>query len=79
MEELNKLIGIKVKEQVEQLVALAEVNKRGRAEQGKTNSSFSLHSMFLIQGTGETTVARLVGKVLYQKKGVISRINLWWK
>ena len=76
MEELNKLIGIKkVKEQVEQFVALAEVNKR-RAEQGKTNSSFSLHSMFLGNpGTGKTTVARLVGKVLYQK-GVISEDKL---
>ena len=76
MVELNKLIGIKkVKEQVEQFVALAEVNKR-RAEQGKTNSSFSLHSMFLGNpGTGKTTVARLVGKVLYQK-GVISEDKL---
>ena len=76
MAELNKLIGIKkVKEQVEQFVALAEVNKR-RAEQGKTNSSFSLHSMFLGNpGTGKTTVARLVGKVLYQK-GVISEEKL---
>ena len=76
MTELNKLIGIKkVKEQVEQFVALAEVNKR-RAEQGKTNSSFSLHSMFLGNpGTGKTTVARLVGKVLYQK-GVISEDKL---
>ena len=76
MTELNKLIGIKkVKEQVEQFVALAEVNKR-RAEQGKTNSSFSLHSMFLGNpGTGKTTVARLVGKVLYQK-GVISENKL---
>ena len=76
MAEFNKLIGIKkVKEQVENFVALAEINKK-REEQGMVGSSFSLHSLFLGNpGTGKTTVARLVGKVLYQK-GVISEDKL---
>lgn len=73
LERLQKLIGIqKVKEQVNSFVSLAELNQR-REKQGQINNDFTLHSLFLgNSGTGKTTVARIIGDVLYQK-GIISQ------
>lgn len=73
MEKLEELIGIPtVKEQVREFIALAEMNQK-RAEAGYKTDNFSLHSLFLGNpGTGKTTVARIVGDVLYQK-GIIKQ------
>lgn len=73
LERLQKLIGINgVKEQVNRFISLVELNHR-REEQGVENSDFTLHSLFLGNpGTGKTTVARIVGEVLYQK-GIIAQ------
>ncbi len=73
MVALNRLVGIaKVKEQVEQFVAMAEFNQK-RAEQGGLVEDTTLHSLFLGNpGTGKTTVARILGNILFQK-GVIKQ------
>lgn len=71
--QLNQLIGIStVKHQVREFIALAEMNQK-RAEAGFKTDDFSLHSLFLGNpGTGKTTVARIIGNLLYQK-GIIKR------
>ncbi|HEM6272660.1 TPA: AAA family ATPase [Streptococcus suis] len=72
MDEINQLTGLaQVKEKVTSFMAVAQVNKI-RAMKGLPTQNISFHSMFLGNpGTGKTTVARLLGKAMYQA-GVIA-------
>ena len=75
-QELHQLIGLhKVKEQVEDFIAQAEMNRK-REQEGFATSVATLHSLFLGNpGTGKTTVARIVAELLYQK-GLIATNKL---
>ncbi|WP_448905560.1 AAA family ATPase [Gemella sp.] len=83
-EKLEEMIGLeRVKSEVKEFIAMAQMNKM-RSDKGLPTSSLTLHSLFLGNpGTGKTTVARLIGKLLYEK-GLItsdtfietSRVNL---
>lgn len=83
-EKLEEMIGLeRVKSEVKEFIAMAQMNKM-RSDKGLPTSSLTLHSLFLGNpGTGKTTVARLIGKLLHEK-GLItsdtfietSRVNL---
>lgn len=60
-----------MKQQVQEFIYQTEANKK-KEEMGIGVNAFTLHSLFLGNpGTCKTTVARIIGKILYQK-GLIS-------
>ncbi|WII29624.1 AAA family ATPase [Ligilactobacillus salivarius] len=71
--KLDSLIGLnKVKKQVSRFINMSVVNKK-RKENGLSTSATSLHSLFVGNpGTGKTTVARILGQLLYQK-GIVRK------
>jgi stage V sporulation protein K len=67
LEELNSLIGLnKVKELIFEVYAFAEVQKR-RERLGLSTEKTVLHMIFKGNpGTGKTTIARIIGKLLFE-------------
>lgn len=74
--ELNSLIGIvEVKRAVKNFIDLNVINQQ-RKQAGLAVANTSMHAMFLGNpGTGKTTVARILGELLYQK-GLIRKPTL---
>jgi stage V sporulation protein K len=67
LEELNSLVGLtKVKELIFEIYAFAEVQKR-RERLGLSTQKTVLHMIFKGNpGTGKTTIARIIGKLLHE-------------
>lgn len=72
-QRLNDMIGLNnIKVHIEEFVAVAEINKK-RQLQGLVNTRPTLHSLFLGNpGTGKTSVARIIGELLFEKE-IISK------
>ena len=76
-EQLNNLIGIvQVKQKIQEIIVQIKTQQE-LAEKGKTIEKPAIHMMFTGNpGTGKTTVARILGKIM-KKEGVLRKGNFF--